>query len=753
MGAPPLLAEPTPAVGLGQAWARSFSKTPLSAADQRAVGEAYARRTARAPARVFERFVAGRREVIGHLGLNGYAVVEGQLWVFPLTAPAHSDTWQTIRLGPAVTAAPLGLVPQAIPGLIHAWTEAELWAAFAARDLTVQARDWLLTSYCAGAAKLAAAWADADLNGAFWDAGIPGGTGTSPDSFTITAEQMRYLKAYTPTRQRHYLARIGTALKPLRDALPKEVVSTLWSVRLTSGEFAHWALQAATPTALTYRLQALRAQPLWLPIALRRAGRLPGVNARVERAPGEEGTLAFLTRSLRAPLTTLEQAIDGGQSWTEALLALLQTSFHQDLSTLPAAPSDRPLWAQTQKTIPVHLATSMRELDPIGDLNRLTLKDLTFLSGRRPRQTLLYNSTLAFVRQSSSYQDEGPTTLVVTLTQTLRGLSGNRRPRAKAHWDRLMQVVRFVQQHAPQLNPATVVEPLLRGLPLDWDDPKVEILFRRFNLISDSLHWMLGAHAHVPLAPSAQAAFAVIFQRLSLVQLANFSDRAHAIVAEISEEMRQEEERTHETLKTLWAKIRTEFHWSTVLAPEGEATVHGVRFTDLTSWKALQHEGQRQEMNHCVGKWEYAYACARGRSRILSLRSTTGAHRSTAEIGWDPQRQRPIVKQHWARNDTPPAPELEKALKQFLAHPPAGWVAGPWATVAEAETLAYLQGLHARQDPTVYRNRIMADFERRYGAVAPALHAAMGPDWLLIPVAPAVHDGHAYDDEDTWEPD
>jgi len=642
--------EPSPELlAMGERWADTFADRPLSDAQRAAVGQAYAQITQARKIPV-HRVVRGDREaVLMRLGRQLYVVDREQLWVMRIGGQASSD-------------------------------QASLWRAYlrhrrATAKTASSHSQWALSSFTQQMRSLAKAWAIADIDQAFKRAQVAGSHRLYMDA-RDTSQQRRHVMGYKH-REMFYLKCIGTALRQVRAALPKEVISTLWAIQLPSGALAHWALAGTAEHSRRNRLQALRVQPYLLPLSLTISAQLPGVEVDHPEQPGVQALL----RAGQA----LTQAIDEGRPMHEAILAVLH--------------------AQGPGTDALH--AQVPGVNGVGHLQDWTLADVRFLAGRRLRQTLGY-----FQAQFKL----GSPTQYVALARQLRA----HQPRSAKQWAQLGPLLRLGV-------PPAHMDRFLRGTPPNLTDPFFERLGDQVASLHDVMVWLGGDFRYEDeftedLGDQGLTTNDLI-QRLCQSPLTwrqwlNISDRAHAIERAMAAAFQDQQLAVQAPYLALRAELQARMSWTPILA---HPFVQGqVRVVERSTWSDLQAEGQI--LDHCVGGFGYAQHCGRGVTRILGVERLTGERVSTVELSWNGARRRIDVVQHQAKHNSAPAADEQRAVQALIRRKDL-LMQGPWPVVPDMARLDQLARQaysdHHGMDRIALAQRLWDDLVHRFPVMAP----------------------------------
>lgn len=651
---PLLVAADGKTFAMGRRWAQTFAQSALSEDELDRVAAAYVAVVGERKNDTIVEPDTGR--VLVRLGEVVQVADAGQLWVFrpPLDTP--SFTWT----GPQM---------------------AEAYREHRATGAGAHAGAWLLHSFSRAARDLAETWSWQDLAEAFRRAGVAGGS--SHDFFHDPAfpDKMRMIKGYN-RRAGFYQACIGVAVRPLRQALAGDAFTAVWGTGNADGALFHWLQAGATPDQCRHRRQALRTQPALVPMALTLAGRLPNHNPQ-ETDPEQAVPPALLAAEAEA----LVQAIDGGQRFVPALVALLNRVRAVRYARLRLHRKDQPLFVQAAQDRAQRRAW--------------TEADVRALAPRRGRATLSF----PVVRNHLADDD------LVLAARLVHHLGADRQPRRVRDWVRVARLAHWLEVNQGQMADARVAH-VFQGCPTSWDDPFYQDLNDRLCMLEDTL-----SHLMCDLQLPRGAAEAAT-RTLNLRQLFNFSEWAHAqeqrVIQAVEAEHRVQHQQTNHLAQTLV--------WSPAL-PDGRWIQATGEVVELLSPQDTEREGR--QMQHCVGGSAYVTACLDGRSRLLSVRrrDPESTPLSTVELRWDERKQRPVVAQHFGFNNRP-APEearrLVRALvRQLPSHP---WPEHPQAAQWKMTTRrgsgtdldARLLPLHAS---------LWGELVWRYPAVARAVQA------------------------------
>lgn len=644
-------------LAMGEVWARTFSEHPLTDTQLQAVALAYARLLAEPRTQVFHHLVEGRTVVLVQLGRELQVVDRGQLWAWSLEDQMPPDRPR------ALTADTLWQAHRS-----HLESQAGVW----------KEGSWLLHSFCQAAHTLAKSWAEQDLRLAFRHAGVEGG----PEAYCSDPDdphKMRRIKGYS-ARTRFYLACIGTALRPLREALPREVRRTLWAIRCPKGWLAHWVLSAASEKSQLYRCQALRVQPLLLPQVLY------GLSSRrsLKNEPeAVDPSLNFaLEQVLKSMIKMLDECVDLGSPFHQPLLDILSILKTYDSQALYQE-FNMPAWSRS---------------------------DFRFLSGKPIHQTL----TFAQVNRHHTYE------LAPAMVKFVRHLEPVRRPRTPKDWNvvyKLVEgIIRVAREHSQK--PFYRSEAFLKGCPVRWDDPfyaKIEHMLLRIDEAVNEF-------TPTQMKPECPLTFiAEVMGHLSFRQWINLTEHFYQIE-------RAHDVETHEHLlvtDTLYRRTHEDLmlHCKWPASLRQGCLIHGpLRIHELINLNDTRDEGLR--MDHCVGNSEYALGCAEGQWRLFSFRDAiTDAPISTVQLSWDAAQRKFFVLQHLGIGDTPPPREAIQALRALLRSDQL--TPGPWPINRKVRRLR--KGLELielktrQQDLTLLGKRLWNDVWRRYPHLIPAI--------------------------------
>lgn len=290
-------------------------------------------------------------------------------------------------------------------------------------------------------------------------------------------------RSYSFARPPFYLRQIGAALRALRSVMPAEVQAALWGIGVPDFRLANWLMESDVHRL--YRRQALRTQPLLLPLALlgRPCDELPEGSALIQaRLPGAEGNPAADVGDGPDAARALLSAIDAGQPWFEQLHAFLQSG---------------------------------RRFVPLSPAN------IRWLAGRSPR-------FLSWSRHGGSVFDALGSRLDIAI-----GLPGNRRPMTWKAWKVFDAVVRALPDDSIALSPS-----FLKGMPCEWTDAAWgNVSGRLHSLYADAISWVTGCHFGSQVN---HRVWQWMLRHATLSQVLNFSDVAHRLRKAVESAMRRE---------------------------------------------------------------------------------------------------------------------------------------------------------------------------------------------------------------------
>lgn len=651
-------------LAMGETWARAFSDHPLTDAERQAVAREYAQLLAQPRTQVFHHEVDDRTVVLAQLGQELQVVDQGQLWSWSLEDHFPSDQPRALTVDTLWQA-----------HLSHLETQAGVW----------KEGSWLLHSFCQAAHTLAKSWAEQDLRLAFRHAGVNGGPGSyCPEPNDPL--KMRLIKGYS-ARTRFYLACIGTALRPLREALPREVRRTLWSIRCPKGWLAHWVLSAPTAQAVVYRCQALRVQPLLLPQAVYGQIRPDFLHPDAWTFGTEPLSHSASISETAQTFAHLEACVDQGRPFQDALLAIL------DATAPPLPPKAR--------------SHRIKE----RELRTWTGPDFRFLSG------LPVHRTLTFVQVGRHHSHD----LAPAMVRFVRHLESARRPRNPSDWTKVHALVKMLAYSAG-LHCQDILdrgEAFLKGCPIGWDDLFYTHIESRLWRVDEALDGLRSAPLRVDGQPFT---IGEVMNRLSLRQWINLGERFHKITREHEEDTHARLLATDQLYRQTHQDLMAHCQWSACLrAPHW--THESLRAHELRHFTDTREEGMR--MDHCVGNGEYAIGCAEGHWRLLSLRdANTDAPVSTVQLDWDPAQSKIIVRQHLGPSGAPAPKEAVQALRMLLRSDQM--IPGPWPLNRKVQQLR--KGLEllefkifkTHEDHTLLGQRLWNEVRRRFPHLIPA---------------------------------
>lgn len=442
-------------VAMGEKWAKTFSTRPLSSTECRAIAEAYAREVDLPKTQVFRRLEGTQAVILVRLGIEIQVVDRGQLWALR--------------------------VPGEHPRSSQLLTEEALWEAYQAHRHAAQGNpagngtqnlSWLLTSFCGMARAMATSWARNDIRNAFSNALHGAGRGGSRFDYFDDPdfpEKMRMVRGYS-ARTTFYQSCIGASLRPLREAMPREVCKTLWAIHCPDGRLAHWIGQAPNAIALQRRCQALREQPLLLPMAFHQG-------IQTER----EGT--------RHLWQLLEHQVDQGDAMDHTLLLL--------------ARQEREAIADSV------VVNQFLGADPHTAKN-WTREDLAFLAHRPIHRSLSYT-------QASSHL-----TGVPSLVCFVRHLDPKRHPKRPSDWRTVQSIVeRMANQCGREDFFHTQAAAFMEGSPTDWQDPFYKHIYTKMNRVSRAIGWLNKGESS---NRAASRRMGVLLEKLTLCQWLDLAD-------------------------------------------------------------------------------------------------------------------------------------------------------------------------------------------------------------------------------------
>lgn len=406
---PRSLSAPEALVAMGRKVAQTFCNRLLTEVEEARIAQAYAE-VHQAP-----RFLV-HEDTDRHGVPRLFVVLDDRMWVVIQGVP------QCLRL-------PGGALPYRL-----ALTDPLPLVALYERSLTgdillPEVEDiWFLTSFCKSAREMAHRWMEQDVSLAFslaglndvhaptlsWSKSVPSPYG----------KRLRMVKGLH--RSAYQLRRIGAAIRPVREALDREVRRTLWSLGLPDGRLIRWLLQAPCPRTHVWRTQALRLHPVLLPRAL-----LAPV------APDHEGLVVA-----RATLTA---CIDAGQPAFQALAQALSHTLddpnEMDFESRHKIAPDYP-WSEAQV--------------------RFVMRH----GGGRAMRRL--SSQLNF------------------LAHMAHRLHPQRAFKNDHQWQRFRPLARWAVGH---LTPDQM-EAFLKGCPTDWSDPFYDAMDHQLTVLKDALDWV-----------------------------------------------------------------------------------------------------------------------------------------------------------------------------------------------------------------------------------------------------------------------
>jgi hypothetical protein len=647
-------------------WAHTLARTPLSEDLAHRLAESYLRRWAALPRRLGCHALADRSVQFALLGGATYAIDEGRIWAFRLSA-SEEDRLQTVRSVPQLLwrayqahrarphLRPLqGSWPLAWLPTLRSGVNTGLTATHDGHP-AVNIRTWIeqtIQEVFAEAAPGQAHWRS-------WDEAINLETG-EPDNPAL----MDRLQALEDQERQRYRQAMVQVFRTVRRGLPRPVRQVLWGARhrpLLRGELAHW-LWHDHGTHVHHRSQALDQHPILLPMALQASGQWP--MSFSSPAPRHQVLLQpQLDRGV-----ALSAAIDQGQSWHAAMVAVLQQGKAQAWLLRGGG-----RWKPYEISHP-----GMQVTEALArQMQRACRHHLPPVDRMGP-----------FVRGVENWM------------HAWAGLSQTRRPPSPAGMSQLGFLVynlgrvlekRFYERAQPALWLHAHLDGFLKGLPEDWTDPHYDDLIARWASLEDTLDWLCD-----PLPRMALDTMNELLARLTWRQWNNFVDLAHAI----EEELRPQGTIPLRVEPLTWPGARWQPVWD-----GGDIHIH-----ELRDEQALMEEGRA--MHHCVGS--AGEPCASGTVREFSVRTAEGVRLSTLEVTW--HHGQVSVRQHLAAENQPPSPEAKAAVVRFLAEP-AGWNRGPWAPTAEyTRRQAEWQAWRSTQDD--YRRQLSArlwnELDRRY---------------------------------------
>lgn len=284
---------------------------------------------------------------------------------------------------------------------------------------------------------------------------------------------------YHRARVPFYLRQLGAATRVLRSVVPADVRTALWSLGIFDFRLATWLMESEAHRL--YRIQALRTQPLLLPLALLDVPHLSG---------GSMGALAQIRRANVDPATqtsrdyqlarALLDHIDAGKSWVDPLQSMLQVTAH-------------------------------------SSENPISTGNIRWLSGRSPR-------FLWWTRHCTSN--------LGGLLDAAASLPGNRQPTTKAAWRRFESFMAAISTHEL---PAS----FLKGTPCSWSDDSWKAVIDQMRSVRDAVMWATQDHTSY-LGDVASRVWEWLLRNATLRQLLNYSDTAHVIQTTVEDTVRRE---------------------------------------------------------------------------------------------------------------------------------------------------------------------------------------------------------------------
>lgn len=213
----------------------------------------------------------------------------------------------------------------------------------------------------------------------------------------------------------------------------------------------------------------------------------------------------------------------------------------------------------------------------------------------------------------------------------------------------------------------------------------------------------------VKLSPIPPAAFFPLwFSRYGLVRLAQMARRWGEAYAQLSLQ-RLGSGQDGETKPAL--------RWPSLL--DAGATHAGTRVVELTSYAALEIEGQR--MQHCVAS--YAIKCLTAESAIFSIRDEAGVPLSTFEVRVPVSAPPGLLQQHGRANRPPDA--AQQALAQRFVAQVLGRV--PTARISAVQRSRRALGLRVRGllgKPNTVQQPLSVEESRLLGEAIAKTHPA-----------------------------
>lgn len=483
-GAPPV----SSVASVGETWARLFGVAPENVG---AVGLAYERRIQERQVWAVEGTWNGARAVIARLGaVHVLATASG--YHLARRAPQGSG----IRL-PRGLRWPLHL--DQIEGMFGCAAD-HIACIHALAPFDKQTLH--LSSFASWARTSAAAFAQEDLVTAL-EAVM-----SKKQASTLWLEAgPKASRGYSSARTPFYLRQIGAALRSLRSVMPAEVQATLWGIGVPDFRLANWLMESEAHCL--YRRQALRTQPLLLPLALlgRPWDELPPASALVQaRLPGAEGDPAADVGGGPDAARALLSAIDAGVPWFEQLREFLVQ----------------------RNDVPVSLA------------------NIRWLAGRSPR-------FLSWSRHGGSVLKRS----LGSMLDLAGSLPGNRRPVTWKAWSVFDRVVSAMP--AREFSPS-----FLKGMPCAWTDAAWEGVSGRLQSFADAVNWATGGTYE---SVASHRVWQWLVQHATLSQVLNFSDVAHELHAGVESDMRRE------TQGEAGAEIRWDRAYQAAVFPHGDRVI------------------------------------------------------------------------------------------------------------------------------------------------------------------------------------